>query len=73
MPGIEWLPFSNEPDLYWITDASYKIDNDLAEEIGNATFELTNMCLEAVDFVINNPILLEKAFCIHPELIPIIQ
>ena len=55
--GIKWT--ERVRDTYWNEKGAYVISMERAAEIDTAMFELHNMCLMAVDRVVNDPALLD--------------
>ena len=63
--ALEWS--SCESDVYWHEEGVARISSKAEVEILKAAFEVHNMALEAVDLVVNDPVLLYM-FNIHPSL-----
>ena len=59
LDGIRWSQ-DTECNTYWNEEGSVQISLKAEKEIIEATFELHNMCLEAVDKVVNDDDLLKK-------------
>jgi hypothetical protein len=55
--GIKWS--ANVRDPYWNESAAYVLSRETAAETEAAMWELHNMCLMAVDKVVNDPVLLD--------------
>lgn len=63
--ALEWSGCEN--DVYWHEEGMASISSKAEAEILKAAFEVHNMALEAVDLVVNDPVLLYM-FNIHPNL-----
>ena len=68
--GIQWSDC--EYTAYWDERGKVQITQNGEKEILEATFQMHNMALEAVDLVVNDPVLLTM-FNINKNLWPAIK
>ena len=73
LPGLKWTRGQiASPDEYWTEEGAIEISQAAEKELLEATFELHNLALEAVDRVVRDDVMLHL-FEIPPELWPAVR